>query len=74
LPEIASFKIVQESRQRVRVQVVPAAPLTAAVNARISEGFRARLGKGVDVRIEPVQEISPERSGKFRYVVSHALP
>ena len=30
LPEIASFKIVQESRQQVRVQIVPAAPLTPA--------------------------------------------
>ena len=74
LPEIGAFKIVQESRQKVRVQIVPAAPLTPAVEARISEGFRARLGKGVDVRIEPVDEIMPEKSGKFRYVVSHALP
>ncbi len=74
VPEIASFKIVQESRQRVRVQVVPASPLTSTVNARIHEGFRARLGEGVEVQIEPVVEIAPERSGKFRYVVSHALP
>jgi phenylacetate-CoA ligase len=74
LPEIASFKIVQESRQEVRVQIVPASPLTPALKARISEGFRARLGKGVDVRIEPVREIVPEASGKFRYVISHAMP
>ncbi len=73
LPEIASFRIVQESRQQVRVQIVPASPFTPALKARISEGFRARLGKGVDVRIEPVAEIVPEASGKFRYVISHAL-
>ena len=72
LPEIASFKIVQESRQQVRVQIVSSSPLTPAIEARIRDGFRARLGKGVDVRIEPVHEIPPERSGKFRYVVSHA--
>ena len=74
LPEIASFKIVQESRQRVRVQIVAASPLTPAAKGRIGEGFRARLGEGVDVLIEPVSEIMPERSGKFRYVISHAIP
>jgi phenylacetate-CoA ligase len=74
LPEIASFKIVQESRRQVRVQIVPAGPLTPAVQARIGEGLRARLGKGVEVLIEPVSEIMPERSGKFRYVISRALP
>ena len=74
LPEIASFKIIQESRQQVRVQIVAASPLTPVIEERIRNGFRARLGQGVDVRIEPVHEIPPERSGKFRYVVSHALP
>ena len=72
LPEITSFKIIQESRQQVRVQIVSAIPLTPAIETRIRDGFRARLGKGVDVRIEPMHEIPPERSGKFRYVVSHA--
>jgi phenylacetate-CoA ligase len=71
LPEIASFKIVQESRERVRVIVVPATPLTSAVRETIDVGLRARLGKGVTVDIEEVSEISPEPSGKFRYVVSN---
>ena len=72
LPEITSFKIIQESRQQVRVQIVSSSRLTPAIEARIRDGFRARLGQGVDVRIEQVHEIPPERSGKFRYVVSHA--
>ncbi len=71
LPEIASFKIVQESRERVRVLVVPAKPLTAAVRDSIDEGLRARLGQAVRVEIEEVSEIAAERSGKFRYVVSN---
>jgi phenylacetate-CoA ligase len=74
LPEIAAFKIVQESRQRVSVQVVSAAPIAEATEARIRKGFLARLGGGVDVVIERVESIPPERSGKYRYVVSHALP
>ena len=73
LPEIASFKIVQESRQSVRVEVVSAAPVTADTEASIRNGFRSRLGADVVVAIERVDAILPERSGKFRYVVSHAL-
>ena len=74
LPGIASFKIVQESRQRVRVQIVAAADFPTATEQRIRDGFRARLGASVEVGIERVDVIEPERSGKFRYVVSHALP
>ena len=72
LPEIASFKIIQESRERVRVQIVPAGALPPTVETRIRDAFRARLGGAVDVRIECVAAIEPERSGKHRYVVSHA--
>ncbi len=74
LPGIASFKIVQESRQRVRVQIVAAADFPSATEQRIQDGFRARLGTSVEVTIERVDVIEPERSGKFRYVVSHAMP
>jgi phenylacetate-CoA ligase len=74
LPGIASFKIVQESRQRVRVQIVAAADFPSAMEQRIQDGFRARLGASVEVTIELVDVIEPERSGKFRYVVSHAMP
>lgn len=74
LPEIAAFKIVQESRQCVRIQVVSAAPLADATTALIRSGFAARLGAAVEVEIQRVDSIPPERSGKFRYVVSHALP
>ena len=71
---ITSFKIVQESRQRVRVQIVAAPDFASAAEQRIRDGFKARLGASVEVGIERVDAIEPEHSGKFRYVVSHALP
>jgi len=70
LPEIASFKIIQESRERVRVLVVPRGVLTAAARNSIDEGLRLRLGRAVTVEIEEIREIAAEESGKFRYVVS----
>jgi phenylacetate-CoA ligase len=71
LPGIKSFRIIQESLERTRVQVVPDGNFSARVSADIVSGFRARIGQSVDVCVEQLSEISPERSGKFRYVVSH---
>lgn len=70
LPEIAAFKIIQETRQRLLVQLVPTSAFSPGVEARIRGDFKARLGQGVEVIIQQVKAIPPEQSGKFRYVVS----
>ena len=72
LPGVAGFKIVQHSLQRVQVQVVagPGFDLVAQQPVIVT-GFQRRLGVGVQVEVELVPAIAPERSGKFRYVVSH---
>jgi len=70
LPEIESFRIVQESSQRVRVQVVTAGRLSPGVKGQIVSGFQERLGDGVAVDVEPVCSIPAEANGKFRYVQS----
>jgi phenylacetate-CoA ligase len=70
LPGIEQFKILQESRLKTRVQLVPAPVFDPAHEAVIRDGLRARLGDSVTIDIERVAEIAPERSGKFRYVVS----
>ena len=72
LDGIRAFKIVQESRTLTRVLVVPNERYTDAVATALVSGFRQRLGSGVEVRVERVDAIAPERSGKFRYIVSHA--
>lgn len=71
LPGVRAFKIVQESLDLTRVMVVAEGGLDAGKRDRIVSGFQARLGKAVEVRVEEVAEIPAERSGKFRYVVSH---
>ena len=38
---------------------------------QVVQAFRRRLGDGVQIDVELVDHIPPERSGKFRYVVSH---
>jgi phenylacetate-CoA ligase len=73
LPGIEGFKVTQESRTLTRVDLVPGAGYDAAVVPRIVQGFKQRLGAQVEVRVETVPAIAPERSGKYRYIVSHAL-
>jgi phenylacetate-CoA ligase len=73
LPQVKAFKIVQESLDLTRVQVVTDAPLENMRQA-IVDGFRARLGPAVQVEVERVEQIAPEKSGKFRYVVSKVDP
>jgi phenylacetate-CoA ligase len=70
LPGVRGFRIIQESVDLTRVQLVFDGVLPETVAATIRQGFAQRLGEGVEVRIEPMDEIPPERSGKHRYVVS----
>lgn len=70
IPGIASFKVIQETLQRVVVHIVPSDSCGQQVEALISEGIKARLGQNVDVEILRVSEIPREKSGKYRYVQS----
>lgn len=70
LPGVQGFKIVQESLALTRVQVVPGAGFGPAQEVSIVAGFKRRLGDGVQVQVERVEAIAPEKSGKYRYVIS----
>lgn len=74
LPQVRAFKIIQESLDLTRVQVVPEQDLGNELRTKIEQGFKARLGAGVAIQVEQVSEIAPEKSGKFRYVISKVAP
>ena len=71
LPGVGSFKVIQESLARTRVLIVAEPGLPADAGERIVAGFRRRLGDNVEVLVELVDAIPAEKSGKFRYIVSH---
>lgn len=73
LPGIDRFKVTQETPQLTRVEIVPDSKFDATVQPMIVKGFKQRLGAEVEIQITLVDTIAPERSGKFRYIVSHAL-
>ncbi|MDS4059847.1 MAG: phenylacetate--CoA ligase family protein, partial [Candidatus Contendobacter sp.] len=73
LPGVEAFKIVQESLEKTRVLLRTNERYAPDSDEKIRVGFRARLGQSVEIVIEHVAEMPPEASGKFRYVVSHAV-
>jgi phenylacetate-CoA ligase len=72
LPGIRSFKVVQESRALTRVLLVTEPDFDPALVEQVRAGFRKRLGQSVQVEVDLVDHIPAEKSGKFRYIVSHA--
>ena len=68
---IEEFKIIQESVDRITVQLVTAMGDRGAVEKDVTDQFRQRLGRALTVSFEYVDKIGREASGKFRYVVSH---
>ncbi|KAA3652566.1 MAG: phenylacetate--CoA ligase family protein [Proteobacteria bacterium] len=70
IPGVRAFKIVQESLTLTRVQVEPGETFSEGDVQAIRNGLQARLGASVEIVVDQVAQIAPERSGKFRYVIS----
>jgi phenylacetate-CoA ligase len=73
LPGVQSFKVVQESRLLTRVLLVTDAQFAPNAVNDIRSGFQRRLGDDVEIQVDLVESIAAEKSGKFRYIVSHAV-
>ncbi|HAN56193.1 MAG TPA: capsule biosynthesis protein CapK [Betaproteobacteria bacterium] len=74
LPGVRQFKIVQESLTHTRILLATDTVFDEANIGKIEAGIRQRLGEGVRVEIERVNEVAKEKSGKYRYVISHVVP
>ena len=72
LPGVKSFKVIQESRAFTRVLLVTDKTFAPDSVAQIVSGFKQRLGADVSIAVDLVEIIVAEKSGKFRYIISHA--
>jgi phenylacetate-CoA ligase len=70
MPGIRQFRIIQETREHLRLELVRETAFREDFLAEIERQFRRRLGESLRVQFEFVEAISPGRSGKHRYVVS----
>ena len=71
-PGVKSFKVIQESKQLTRVLLVTDEAFPSDAVSKIVAGFKQRLGAEVSVVVDLVESIPVEKSGKFRYIISHA--
>jgi phenylacetate-CoA ligase len=67
---VENFRIVQESLELTRVELVVNAAWNEDAATRVRQGLKARLGQGVEVRLELHEQLPTEASGKHRYVMS----
>jgi phenylacetate-CoA ligase len=71
IPGVAEFKIIQEAVDDIKVLLkIHETLFPEKGKSQIIEGFKKRMGQGVNIDIEMVDEIKKDASGKYRYVVS----
>ena len=70
VPGVRNFKIVQEDLHHTRVLLVVETGFSDSKTREIERGLSSRLGSGVRITIERVDEIPRTRAGKHRYVES----
>ncbi len=70
---LQEFKIIQDDITHTRVQLVTSDDYNDEQDSQIKEQFKKRLGDDVVIEIEKVLDIPAEKSGKFRYVISHVI-
>jgi phenylacetate-CoA ligase len=67
---LRASQIVQEAPDRLRVLLVPSDDFGEEDRRHLRRGLEERLGAGVSIEFEIVDEIPREASGKFRWVIS----
>jgi phenylacetate-CoA ligase len=70
LPGIAKFKIVQQRIDHTKVLVVRGPGFDDTIVEKIRKGIGERLGVGVWIEVQIVDDIPSDTSGKYRYVTS----
>jgi phenylacetate-CoA ligase len=67
--QILKSQVVQDAPDHVTVSIVASAAFTPDHRAQLEHGLRSRLGERMRVETTLVDEIPPEKSGKFRWVI-----
>lgn len=74
LAGIENFRITQNSVDQVDVEIVRAENFSNQSASKIVAAFRERLGESVQVDLHFKEHIEREKTGKYRYVISHVAP
>ncbi len=69
-PQLLKSQLIQDSRDHLHLKLVASDAFTAAHCDALLAGLRQRLGDGMQIDVELVEDIPAEPSGKFRWVIS----
>lgn len=69
VPGLRQYQIIQETTDRVTVRVIPTGELDSGARESLQQALRPSL-PGVEVRVDVVETLPREPSGKFRVVRS----
>jgi len=70
LEGIEAFKIIQKKKDYLIIKIVKNQKFTAGTQSRIKDEIIKTMETPVHIEIQFVNEIEPEKSGKYRYVIS----
>ncbi len=73
IPGMKAFKVIQENRELTKVLLVTEPPFAVSMIDKVIAGFKQRLGSSVEIQVQLTDTIPAEKSGKYRYIVSHAV-
>ncbi|MBK1691682.1 phenylacetate--CoA ligase family protein [Ectothiorhodospira mobilis] len=72
VPALRQYQLRQRADHSFDLILVPSRPLTAGEQEQIRNGLCRILDEAVAVRFQPTDSIPPEKSGKYRWVISEA--
>ena len=64
-------QIIQEDYDHIRIKLIPNARYKEKDSQHLIAEFQARLGSGVKIEIEFIDDLPRTTSGKFRWVISN---
>ena len=70
MKNILESQIIQEKLDQIVIKIIRSPEYNETDSARLIEGLRERLGESVEIKLDFVDHIGRERSGKFRWVIS----
>ena len=68
--KLVKSQVIQTAADRVLVKLVAGSGFDSAQQAELIAGLQERLGDDVRIEVSLVDDIPPESSGKFRWVIS----
>jgi len=72
--DIGQYRIVQEDKNQILVQLTKGREFDPRTPERIQGEIRKVIGSGLEVKVEILEELGRDESGKIRTVVSKVIP